>query len=150
MEVGCRVQTQYQRQTGCSATGQRKLVSLYRSDCSEKNASSGGIGSSGRAAEKEAGPSFACGKVREGSIEAMICADEELSALDLKLYRVFGTASRLALKEHPPMLRAEKRGWLRGRNECWKSTDRHKCVKDEYVRRIAEKRPLPGALVHRK
>lgn len=53
----------------------------------KNKAASGGTGGSGHVGEK-AGPSFACDKVREGSIEAMICTDGELSALDLKLSRV--------------------------------------------------------------
>ncbi len=36
------------------------------------------------------------------------------------------------------MLKAEQRGWVKGRNDCWKSDDKRKCVEDEYQRRIAE------------
>jgi len=36
----------------------------------------------------EPGPSFSCGKVQAGSIEAMICADCGWSALDRKLAAV--------------------------------------------------------------
>lgn len=100
-------------------------------------ASSGESGDPSRAVNK-AGPSFACDKVKEGSIEAMICGDEELSALDLKLSSVYAAASRKAVNEHPPMLKAEQRGWIKGRNECWKSADKRECVQDEYVRRVAE------------
>jgi hypothetical protein len=46
--------------------------------------SSTASGRSGQAV-KPAGPSFACGKAKAGSIEAMICEDEALSALDRKL-----------------------------------------------------------------
>jgi uncharacterized protein len=35
-------------------------------------------------------------------------------------------------------LKAEQRGWIKGRNECWKSDDKRGCVKTEYERRIAE------------
>jgi len=84
------------------------------------------------------GPSFACDKVEAGGIEAMICDDEELSKLDRKLSRVYAAASRKAANEHPPQLKAEQRGWIKGRNECWKSDDRRGCVQDAYQRRIAE------------
>jgi uncharacterized protein len=84
------------------------------------------------------GPSYVCDKVKPGGIEAMICDDQELSALDLKLSGVYGAASRKATKEHPPVLKAEQRGWIKGRNECWKSEDKRGCVLDEYLRRIAE------------
>ena len=84
------------------------------------------------------GPSFSCDKVEPGGIEAMICKDGGLSALDRKLADVYRAASRKAKGEHPPVLQAEQRGWLKGRNECWKSDDRHGCVNEEYRRRIAE------------
>jgi len=84
------------------------------------------------------GPSFDCGKVEAGSIEEMICKDKGLSALDSKLSEVYAAASKKAINEHPPTLKAEQRGWIKGRNECWKSDDKRKCVEDEYRLRIAE------------
>jgi len=68
----------------------------------------------------------------------MICGDPELSALDRKLAGVYAAALGKAADEHPPLLRAEQRGWIRGRNDCWKADDRRQCAKDETVRRIAE------------
>jgi uncharacterized protein len=94
------------------------------------------------------GPSFSCDKVRPGSIEAMICEDGDLSKLDRTLADVYEAASQKAKNEHPPVLRAEQRGWVKGRDECWKSDDKHECVEEEYRRRIAELqaryRLLPG------
>jgi uncharacterized protein len=94
------------------------------------------------------GPSFACDRVETGSIEAMICRDEALSALDRRLSEVYRAAAGLAVDEHPPVLKAEQRGWIKGRNDCWKSADSYRCVQDEYQRRIAELqaryRLLPG------
>ena len=84
------------------------------------------------------GPSFDCNKVAAGSIEAMICTDEELSALDRSLSDVYAAAARKATNEHPPVLKTEQRGWLKGRDDCWKSDDKRGCVRDEYRRRIAE------------
>lgn len=84
------------------------------------------------------GPSFACDKVTDGSIEAMICQDSDLSALDRELSDVYSAASRKATNEHPPVLKTEQRGWVKGRDDCWKSDDEHGCVRDEYQRRIAE------------
>ena len=84
------------------------------------------------------GPSFSCDKVRSGSIEEMICKDSGLSALDRKLSEVYSAASKKAANEHPPVLRAEQRGWIKGRDECWKSEDKRSCVENEYRRRIAE------------
>jgi uncharacterized protein len=84
------------------------------------------------------GPSFDCSKVEAGSIEEMVCKDKELSALDRKLSEVYAAASKKAVNEHPPVLKAEQRGWVKGRNDCWKSDDKRKCVADNYRLRIAE------------
>ncbi len=83
-------------------------------------------------------PSFDCSSVEAGSMEAMVCEDAELSELDLKLAEVYGQALDKATNEHPPVLKAEQRGWIKGRNECWKSADQRQCVEDAYVARIAE------------
>jgi uncharacterized protein len=89
-------------------------------------------------AARAAGPSFDCSKVEAGSIEEMVCKDKELSALDRKLSEVYAAASKKAVNEHPPVLKAEQRGWVKGRNECWKSDDKRKCVEESYRLRIAE------------
>jgi uncharacterized protein len=83
-------------------------------------------------------PSFSCDKVQAGSIEEMVCTDSALSSLDRRLADVYAQASRKAVNEHPPMLQAEQRGWIKGRDDCWKSDDRRGCVEGEYKRRIAE------------
>ncbi|MEZ5461251.1 MliC family protein [Dokdonella sp.] len=83
-------------------------------------------------------PSFDCGKASEGSIEALICADSSLSALDRKLAEVYAQATKKAANEHPPTLKTMQRGWIKGRDECWKSEDKKQCVRDEYTIRIAE------------
>lgn len=84
------------------------------------------------------GPSFACDKVKAGSIEAMICEDKALSALDRTLAGVYAAALNKASNEHPPMLKTEQRGWLKGRNDCWKSDNKRACVEGAYQYRIAE------------
>ena len=89
-------------------------------------------------AARAEGPSFDCGKVETGSIEDMVCRDKGLSALDRRLAEVYAAASKKAVNEHPPVLKAEQRGWIKGRNDCWKSADRRKCVEDNYRSRITE------------
>jgi len=84
------------------------------------------------------GPSFDCAGVEPGSIEGLVCGDDGLSALDRTLAEVYGEASKKAVNEHPPMLKAEQRGWIKGRDECWKSEDVVTCVEDAYRLRIAE------------
>jgi uncharacterized protein len=90
------------------------------------------------AAALAAGPAFDCGKVRAGSIEELICKDKGLSALDRKMAEVYAAASKKATNEHPPVLKAEQRGWIKGRNDCWKANDKRACAETEYQRRIAE------------
>jgi len=85
-----------------------------------------------------ADPSFDCGKVSTGSIEEIICKDEGLAELDRKLAEVYKAASKKAVNEHPPVLKAEQRGWIKGRNDCWKSDEKRRCVKEAYLLRIAE------------
>ncbi|MBX3516037.1 MAG: MliC family protein [Rhodospirillales bacterium] len=85
-----------------------------------------------------ASPSFDCSKVEAGSIEEMICKDDQLSALDRKMTAVYAAASEKATNEHPPVLKAEQRGWIKGRNDCWKSDDKRACVEQSYKLRIAE------------
>lgn len=84
------------------------------------------------------GPAFSCKQVKEGSIEALVCADAELSKLDRKLSSVYASALKKAGNEKPPVLKASQRGWVKGRNDCWKASDKRACVKDSYVDRIVE------------
>ena len=84
------------------------------------------------------GPSFDCAGVADGSIEAMVCTDPTLAALDRTLAGVYASASAKAINEHPPTLKVEQRGWVKGRNDCWKSSDQPACIADAYRRRIAE------------
>ena len=83
-------------------------------------------------------PSFDCQRVEVGSIEELVCKDDEFAALDRKLAGVYNSARQRAINEHPPTLQAEQRGWIKGRNECWKSSDRRNCVEESYRLRIAE------------
>jgi uncharacterized protein len=94
-------------------------------------------------------PSFDCGKVEVGSIAELVCKDAELATLDGKLAEVYAAATQKAVNEQPPMLKAEQRGWMKGRDECWKSADRRQCVEENYRLRIAELqaryRLMPGS-----
>ena len=84
------------------------------------------------------GPAFKCDKVEAESIEALICQDAGLSALDQQLAQVYAEASKKAVNEHPATLKAEQRGWIKGRDDCWKSQDQKLCVSDSYHQRIVE------------
>ena len=88
-----------------------------------------------RAAEQS---SFNCKKVETGSMADLICRDAELKRLDRKMAGVYAAASRKAKNEHPPVLKAEQRGWIKGRDDCWKSEDKKDCLQRSYQDRIAE------------
>lgn len=84
------------------------------------------------------GASFDCHQVQSGSAEAMVCADVELSALDRQLNQVYAAALKKALNQHPPQLKEEQRGWIKGRSDCWKSANQRQCLVESYQLRIVE------------
>ena len=81
-------------------------------------------------------PAYDCAKAN-GSIERLICQDAELASLDRAMRSTYAQALRKARNEHPPVLKAEQRGWIKGRNDCWKSNDPRECVVGLYrLRRV--------------
>jgi uncharacterized protein len=114
-----------------------------------------GLASSPAAAEDQAqakGPAFDCSQA-SGEVEKLICSDEGLAALDRKLDGVYKAALAKARDDVPKFLRTEQRGWIKGRNECWKAkgagnpvylteswvaTDVRGCVEAQYQLRTAE------------
>ncbi|MCC7035250.1 MAG: MliC family protein [Acidobacteria bacterium] len=98
------------------------------------------------------GPTFDCAKAK-GEVEQLICKDAALAALDRKLDGVYKAALAKARDGMPARLRTEQRGWVSGRNECWKAKDAdnavfltaswtatsvRECVESQYRLRIAE------------
>jgi uncharacterized protein len=98
------------------------------------------------------GPSFDCSKAGS-EVEKLICADQGLADLDRKLDAVYKAALAKARDDVPQWLRTEQRGWVKGRNECWKAkgpdnpvylteswiaTDVRGCVEAQYQLRTAE------------
>lgn len=87
------------------------------------------------------GPSFDCANA-ESSAEALICADAALAALDRRITNLYAQALEraegVATSDAAETLRAIQRGWIKGRDECWKSEDLRSCVETAYTRREAE------------
>ena len=81
-------------------------------------------------------PSFDCSKVEKNSSEGLICSSDELMDLDNELAAVYKQALPKATKDD--MLKAHQRGWIKGRNDCWKAEDEKKCMEDQYKLRIKE------------
>ena len=83
------------------------------------------------------GPSFDCAAAST-SAEELICSDPELAALDRRLQARFKAAVDAAEARLPaalPDLRAMQRGWVKGRDDCWKGRDLRDCVEFNYLRR---------------
>lgn len=82
-------------------------------------------------------PSFAC-SAAIGSVQELICDDAELGAFDRRLNGLYRQALETFSEEKIPNLRAYQRGWIQGRDDCWKATDVAACVAKEYQHRITE------------
>ena len=87
-------------------------------------------------------PSFDCAKAATEAEQA-VCAEENLAALDRELSRLYDLALNgpHASPESAKELRAYQRGWVKGRNACWKDGEAaNDCVAESYVLRIHELR----------
>lgn len=101
------------------------------------------------AAAMTQGPTFDCAKAT-GEVETMICGDAALATLDRKLDEVYKAAAAMAKGALATQLRGEQRGWIKGRNDCWKAKDTtwitanwtvetvRECVEAQYRIRISE------------
>jgi uncharacterized protein len=83
-------------------------------------------------------PAFDCTQAESGSIEQMVCEDDELAQLDRRLAAVYAAAIDSPPAAGFPDLQAEQRGWIKGRDDCWKAVDPRLCVATEYQLRIAD------------
>ena len=66
------------------------------------------------------GPTFDCAKA-QGEVEKLICADPALAALDHQLDAAYKAATAKAKGPLATELRETQRGWVSGRNDCWKA-----------------------------
>ena len=90
-------------------------------------------------------PAFDCGKA-EGEVEQLICADDELAEMDLRLAKTYSQASQNIPREERDSFRAEQRGWIKGRNDCWKAEDVRSCVAFSYQSKTVELQIVGGLL----
>lgn len=92
--------------------------------------------SAGHAAD----PSFDCTKA-ESDAENAVCASEALAELDVETARLYQLAVAGVSGARLDELKAMQRGWIKGRDECWKSSlDLSTCVANEYAFRIMDLR----------
>lgn len=83
-------------------------------------------------------PSYDCTKPLQATVEEQICTDEKLAALDRKLAETYKAAQARTKGKDASLLKAEQSGWIKGRNDCWKSPGQQQCISDNYIQRIAE------------
>lgn len=73
-----------------------------------------------------------------GDIAILVCGDTGLLSLDKKLATVYLEAEARQGNPPPVLFTAEQRGWIKGRDDCWKSTSQRACLDSAYTLRIAE------------
>jgi len=97
-------------------------------------------------APQQSAPTFDCGKA-SGLVEKLICEDAGLAALDRRMAEVYTKAT----KEWPANVAKEQRtyqrGWIKGRNDCWKADDPRACTQLSYRTRIVELQIKSGQLM---
>lgn len=93
----------------------------------------------------DAAPAFDCAKA-EGTAEQLICHDPSLAALDRELAERYPKAIAHFPEREQRQERAIQRGWIKGRNECWKSSDVRACIEQSYRMRITELQIKGGQL----
>ena len=91
-------------------------------------------------------PSFDCAKAA-GAAETLICKDAALAALDNELAALYPKALANLSPEQLKTEKAMQRGWIKGRNDCWKAKDLRQCVEENYQQRITELQIKGGQLM---
>lgn len=92
-------------------------------------------------------PSFDCSKANGGEVEKLICKDDSLANLDKKMANVYTAAMKKLPAAEQKQQKAIQQGWIKGRDECWKSDNVSHCVTDSYSMRISELQ-VKGALIY--
>lgn len=82
-------------------------------------------------------PSFDCAKA-SSEVEKLICGDPELAQLDRSLSDLYHRVLEDTPAGEQKRLKTEQRGWVKGRDDCWKAEDLRDCVAREYRARIDE------------
>ncbi len=87
-----------------------------------------------------ADPSFDCTKA-ENDAEVAICASDMLADLDVEVTRLYRLAVAGVSGARRDELKAMQRGWIKGRDECWKSSlGLETCIANEHAFRIMDLR----------
>ncbi len=91
-------------------------------------------------------PSFDCSRA-DGQAQELVCADGVLAAMDRELSRVhaLAVADKTLPADELAALTASQRGWVKGRDDCWKADELRPCVTTSYAQRIHQMRQLSMA-----
>lgn len=95
-------------------------------------------------ATADSGPSFDCSTAQ--GVEQHVCASTELSALDRRLASVYKQNLAATDAATQKRLRAEQRGWIKGRDECWKAGNQPQCLTLSYQTRLVELQIQSGSV----
>lgn len=120
---------------GCSESDDR-LENLSSPDAVTDVAASEGDADK-KPVPTDAKPSFDCDQELNSSIEELVCRDSRLAALDQQMSEVFTAASKTEKAQNDKHFKARQRGWIKGRNDCWKAENQRACTEDSYKVGIA-------------
>ena len=89
------------------------------------------------ASASAAKPSFDCARA-DGQAQELVCNDANLAAMDRELDRLYKLAEADTSTGEARLveLRNTQRGWVKGRDDCWKDDDLRQCVMTAYAERI--------------
>lgn len=88
-------------------------------------------------------PSFDCTRAQSAA-EKLVCGDPALAALDRRLADRYAAALDRAgsldagAAAATGTLKASQRGWIKGRDACWKAAELQACVEESYILRSGE------------
>jgi len=92
-----------------------------------------------------ASPSFECRDIGN-NVEAALCLDDDLAALDRKMANVYDSASRSMAADDQQAEQSAQDAWIRSRNSCGDVPDIGRCITASYDARITELQ-IKGGLV---
>ncbi len=82
-------------------------------------------------------PSFDCDRARS-DVEKLICADDELADLDMRLAKAFAKALAIAPANVVGDMKSQQKSWRRSLDDCGKTDALRDCTVDRYRRRLDE------------
>jgi uncharacterized protein len=118
------------------------ILALAGCDRSEAPATNEAIDTSAKEApskpvDRPNRPSFDCARA-DGQAQELVCTDASLAAMDREVDRLFRlTIADTALDDaRRNEWVATQRGWIKGRDDCWKADELRQCVMTAYAERI--------------